>query len=61
VTATRPDDTPAGASRLPGNAGLSYKVLGTATKPVKSKVWAFWALARQEVLGAPIPSARLWG
>jgi urease accessory protein len=51
----------AGASRLPGDAGLSYKVLGTATEPVKSKVRAFWALARQEVLGAPIPPVRLWG
>jgi urease accessory protein len=51
----------AGASRLPGNAGLSYKVLGTATEPVKSKVRDFWALVRQQVLGTPIPPPRLWG
>jgi urease accessory protein len=51
----------AGASRLPGDAGLSYKVIGTATEPVKSKVRSFWALAREEVLGVPIPRVRLWG
>jgi urease accessory protein len=51
----------AGASRLPGDAGLSYKVIGEATEPVKSKVRDFWALVRQRVLGAPIPRARLWG
>jgi urease accessory protein len=51
----------AGASRLPGDAGLSYKVIGTATAPVKSMIRAFWALVRQEVLGAPLPPAPLWG
>ena len=51
----------AGPSRLPGDAGLSYKVLGTGTAPVKSKVRAFWTLVRQEVAGAPVPAARLWG
>ncbi|HEY2313793.1 MAG TPA: urease accessory protein UreD [Streptosporangiaceae bacterium] len=51
----------AGASRLPGDAGLSYKVLGTKTAAVQSKVRTFWALVRQEVAEAPIPPARLWG
>jgi urease accessory protein len=51
----------AGASRLPNDAGLVYKVLGMETEPVKSKVRAFWDLVRREVAGAPVPAARLWG
>jgi urease accessory protein len=51
----------AGASRLPHDAGLVYKVLGMETEPVTSKVRAFWDLVRHEVTGAPIPAARLWG
>jgi urease accessory protein UreH len=51
----------AGASRLPNDAGLVYKVLGMETEPVKSKVRAFWDLVRQAVVGAPIPAARPWG
>jgi urease accessory protein len=49
----------AGASRLPHDAGLVYKVLGMETEPVTSKVRAFWDLVRHEVTGAPIPAARL--
>jgi urease accessory protein len=51
----------AGASRLPNGAGLAYKVLGTETEPVTAKVRAFWDLVRREVVGAPVPSPRLWG
>ena len=51
----------AGASRLPNQAGLVYKVLGVETEPVKGKVRVFWDLVRQEVLGAPVPAARPWG
>jgi urease accessory protein len=51
----------AGASRLPNDARLSYKVLGTQTEPVKAKVRAFWDLTRQEVTGAPAPASRTWG
>lgn len=51
----------AGASRLPNDAGLSYKVLGTQTQPVKAKVRAFWDLTRREVTGAPAPASRTWG
>jgi urease accessory protein len=54
-------DCMAGASRLPHEAGLVYKVLGMETEPVKAKVRAFWDLVRQEVAGAPIPAARPWG
>lgn len=54
-------DCVAGASRLPNDAGLVYKVLGMETEPVKAKVRAFWALVRQQVTGAPIPTVRPWG
>jgi urease accessory protein len=50
----------AGASRLPNDAGLVYKVLGMETEPVKAKIRAFWNLVRQEVADAPVPAARLW-
>ena len=50
-----------GASLLPDDAGLVYKVLGMETEPVKAMVRAFWQLVRQEVAGAPIPEARPWG
>jgi urease accessory protein len=51
----------AGASRLPNDAGLAYKVLGMETEPVKAKVRVFWDLVRQEVAGAPAPASRTWG
>ena len=54
-------DCMAGASRLPDDAGLVYKVLGRETEPVKAMVRAFWKLVRQEVAGAPIPAPRPWG
>ena len=54
-------DCVAGATRLPNDAGLVYKVLGLETEPVKAKVRAFWGLVRQQVTGAPVPAARSWG
>jgi urease accessory protein len=51
----------AGASRLPNDAGLSYKVLGTKTAAVQLKIRTFWALVRQQVAGAQLPPPRLWG
>ena len=50
----------AGASRLPMDAGLSYKVLGTKTAAVQSRVRTFWELVRYEVTGARVPPARPW-
>ena len=50
----------AGVSRLPHDAGLSYKVLGMETEPVSAKVRGFWKLVRHEVAGAPIPAQRSW-
>jgi urease accessory protein len=49
-----------GASRLPGGAGLAYKVLGKETEPVKAKVRDFWQLVRRQRLGARIPDPRSW-
>ena len=54
-------DCVTGASRLPNDAGLVYKVLGMKTEPVRAKVRAFWDLVRQQVAGAPIPATRPWG
>jgi urease accessory protein len=50
----------AGASRLPNEAGLVYKVLGKETEPVRAKVREFWRLVRLEALGASIPEPRPW-
>jgi len=50
----------AGASRLPNDAGLVYKVLGMETEQVKAKIREFWQLGRQAAVGAPIPSPRSW-
>jgi urease accessory protein len=50
----------AGASRLPRDAGLAYKVLGMETQAVKAKVREFWSLVRHHVAGVPIPRPRPW-
>lgn len=50
----------AGASRLPNDAGLVYRVLGKETEPVRAKVRAFWQLVRYEAIGAGIPERRSW-
>ncbi|WP_425350209.1 urease accessory protein UreD [Phyllobacterium phragmitis] len=50
----------AGASRLPGDAGLIFKVLGMETQIVRAKVREFWSRVRREVKGVPIPEEFLW-
>jgi urease accessory protein len=50
----------AGASRLPNEAGLVYKVLGKESAQVRAKVREFWSLTRQEILGVPPPREFLW-
>ena len=50
----------AGASRLPNEAGLVYKVLGTESAQVRAKVREFWSLTRREVLGVPLAREFLW-
>jgi urease accessory protein len=49
-----------GASKLPNDAGLIYKVLARETAQVKAKVRELWAVAREEVTGAPIPPPFFW-
>ena len=50
----------AGASRLPNDAGLVFKVLGQESEPVRAKVREFWAIVRQTVTGAPVLPKSLW-
>jgi len=50
----------AGASHLPNDAGLIYKVVGMEREPVQAKVREFWSLVRQEVVGANVPQKFHW-
>ncbi|HEY4260893.1 MAG TPA: urease accessory protein UreD, partial [Schlesneria sp.] len=50
----------AGASRLPHDAGLIYKVVATETATAKAKVRDFWAVVRPEIVGAAIPRQFAW-
>jgi urease accessory protein len=50
----------AGASRLPNDAGLIYKIVGMESQSVRAKVREFWALVRREVVGAALPQPFLW-
>ncbi|WP_245326621.1 urease accessory protein UreD, partial [Bradyrhizobium sacchari] len=49
-----------GACRLPNDAGLIFKVLGRETAQVKAKVREFWAVVREEAIGAALPPPYLW-
>jgi urease accessory protein len=49
-----------GASRLPNDAGLVFKVLGNELKAVKEKIREFWTTARSVVTGAVVPPPFLW-
>ncbi|MDE5874492.1 MAG: urease accessory protein UreD, partial [Muribaculaceae bacterium] len=50
----------AGITRLPGNAGLLYKVLGMETGPVKKMVRDFAGTVRMVVKGKPLPPEFPW-
>ena len=54
------DELAYGASRLPNDAGLVFKVLGNEVKPVKEKIREFWTTARRVVTGATVPPPFLW-
>jgi urease accessory protein len=61
TAAIEPDrDIAYGASRLPNDAGLLFKVLGRETPAVREKVREFWSLTRRAVRNAPIPTEFLW-
>jgi urease accessory protein len=49
-----------GACRLPNDAGLIFKVLGRETAQVRAQVRAFWAVAREAITGAAIPTTFYW-
>ncbi|CAA2142018.1 Urease accessory protein UreH [Hyphomicrobium sp. ghe19] len=49
-----------GASRLPHDAGLVFKVLGMETAPVNAAIRKFWSRVRQQVVGVPAPEKFLW-
>lgn len=49
-----------GASRLPNNAGLMFKVLGNDVLSVKARVREFWGIARQEIKNCALPAPFLW-
>lgn len=50
----------AGITRLPGNSGLLYKVLGMESAPVKKLARAFCSSVRQEIKGLPLPEEFPW-
>jgi urease accessory protein len=50
----------AGASRLPNDAGLIYKVVGMETAQVRAKVREFWSVVRPVVVGACVPREFAW-
>ena len=50
----------AGAGRLPNEAGLIYKIVGTETGIVRSKVREFWSTVRRQVVGAAVPPEFAW-
>ncbi len=49
-----------GASKLPNDEGLVFKVLGGEVKQVKDKIRDFWTIARKVVTGAEVPPKFLW-
>jgi urease accessory protein len=49
-----------GASRLPNDAGLIFKVLGKETEPVRAKVRDFWSLVRKSATGCELMKEFAW-
>ena len=49
-----------GASLLPGECGLVFKVLGMTSESVRGKIREFWRIARKAVTGHDLPQAFLW-
>jgi urease accessory protein len=50
----------AGASRLPHEAGLVYKVVGMERETVQARVRAFWDTVRKAATGCPLAPPFLW-
>ncbi len=60
VPATVHEGLAIGASRLPNDAGLVYRVLGMESEPVQAAVRDFWTLVRREVVDRPVPARFRW-
>ncbi len=56
----REEQWAAGASRLPNDAGLIYKVIGNESRTVRGKVRDFWSLVRPQVTGFSVPPEFPW-
>jgi urease accessory protein len=54
------DGVVSGASRLPNDAGVVLRVLGSESGPVRRRIREFWGVVRQTVVGVPVPEAFLW-
>lgn len=55
-----PEGAVSGASRLPHDAGVVFRVLGMESAPVRKRIREFWGVVRQEVMGVSVPEAFLW-
>ncbi len=49
-----------GATLLPNDAGIIFKVLGNDSTEVKMVIRDFWRIAREEILGISVPEPFLW-
>lgn len=49
-----------GATRLPNDCGLIFKVLGVNSSGVKSEIRQFWRIAREEILSITLPEKFIW-
>jgi urease accessory protein len=58
VTAATADETVAGATELPNDAGIFVRSIGAVTPGVRSALDAGWATARGELLDEPTPRRR---
>lgn len=49
-----------GATQLPNESGIIFKVLGVDSPKTKMAVRYFWQIAREEILGISLPKPFLW-
>lgn len=49
-----------GATQLPNESGLIFKVLGVDSPKTKATIRHFWQVAREEILGISLPKPFLW-
>ncbi|MGI5241046.1 urease accessory protein UreD [Dactylosporangium sp. CA-139066] len=57
---TDPSGWSAGATRLPNEAGLAYKVLSHETAPARALIRACWDATRRAVIDRPAPPPFAW-